>query len=153
MMALGIDPPHGYAILSTLPGAVFSWYAIGELRAEHRVEDLAELLVEARPDLVAIEDPRGYAYNPVRVKNLLETKGVAATLAQAARERGFRVFEAPAPEWRKAICGNATASDRAIKTAVRLRVRGWPGRTTTHERDGAGVAMYALLRRGLRLVR
>lgn len=99
------------------------------------------------PDLVAIEkvehvhgsDRMGSSY----AEGLARAAWVGGELAAAARAAGLRVITVEASAWRRAIVGSRTASDATIAKAIRLRVPTWPSKSNAHQRDAAGVALWA----------
>lgn len=151
MRCLGIDPGAnvGIGIVDTLSRAEFQWVHGTLLSRSSRAHHLAMILDEYRPDLVAVESPEGFAYEHVRGRDLLFAGRVAGELKGRAAERGYHVLEAPAPTWRKAVCGNGRASDAVIARVLGMRVRDMP-RTNAHVRDGVGVAAWAILEERLR---
>jgi hypothetical protein len=58
---------------------------------------------------------------------------------------GRRVLAPAAETWRAALAGGATAADRAVAIAIRMRIPTWPQRSSVHARDAAGVALYAAI--------
>lgn len=93
--------------------------------------------------IVGVESPEGGGFSPARVKNIILTSRWAGKFSAVATERGCRVVEAPPEEWRKAIVGKRTPSDREIKDVVVPMIFGWPRQSRDHHRDAAGMAMYA----------
>ena len=154
MIILGLDPGShttGYAILDA-ERATVSFVECGSLENE----ELAAWLYDDAHDVdcVAIERIEGVAFAPKGagiVPHLLSASnaaGVAKGAAQLLSTNRARVHivEASAREWRKAIVGKANASDADVKRVVTLHVQGWPKVSNAHERDAAGVAMYAARR-------
>ena len=95
-------------------------------------------------DIVAIERPRGIAFNAKGggvVPALMDTAFVAGLCAGIAGNR--TVVTATANEWRKAIVGKAAATDAQVKVAISRLVKGWPTRSNSHHRDAAGIACFA----------
>jgi Holliday junction resolvasome RuvABC endonuclease subunit len=144
MLILGADvgARTGWALLACDRAA--SFVACGELPRVGRADALEALIRSTRPDLVAFERPAGYAYDAARVKHLLAAAEIAGALADRAR-RHVEVVEYTATEWRGALCSRASATNPQVETMVRLRVTGWPAprKSNEHERDAAGVALYA----------
>lgn len=52
-------------------------------------------------------------------------------------------------EWRLALCGGRQATDAQVKAVVSAVVAGWPKQSNNHERDAAGVAVFAERRAAL----
>lgn len=93
--------------------------------------------------LVAVETPGGGVFGAARGKNIVRVANVAGHFSRCAIERGCRVEEPSPEDWRKAVVGKRTPSDKAIKEAVVPLIAGWPKRSRDHHRDAAGVAIYA----------
>lgn len=120
----------------------------------------------ARADLVGIEvaasKVHGSAWGRVRTdkdaaaaaaksKHLLFAEHLAGLAHGIALERGVRVELATAAEWRKALIGDAYASDSTIRRVLSMRVRGLTG-ANEHEHDATGVALYVAERARLRAI-
>jgi Holliday junction resolvasome RuvABC endonuclease subunit len=166
MRILGIDPPNAWAILDV--GRVATRIAHGTLDPERDLTDLEKLItVEYCPDLMAIElvervyprrDKGGIS---AAYATELYRSGVAAgDIRRLGKVLGLRVVEVTAEQWRKALCGVAQATDQQVAQMIRWRVIGWPApgkpgqRTSTeHERDAAGVAIFAGEREKLLAIR
>jgi Holliday junction resolvasome RuvABC endonuclease subunit len=101
-------------------------------------------------DLLAVEMPEGYAYAKVREQDLIATAAQAGAFVGAAEALGHPVTTCSAAEWRRAIVGNPSATDRQIEAVLRLRIHGLPVRCSVHVRDAAGAALYCALREGAR---
>ena len=74
------------------------------------------------------------------------TAHVAGVLEGMARAFGLEVLHVPAVEWRRAMCGKATANDATVKRAVSTLIEGWPARSSAHMRDAAGTAYVAMVK-------
>ena len=147
MRALGLDPgaSTGFAVIERIRCGCGVHVASGVLGRDARAHQLDLLLDVHRPELVGIEEPSGYAFAAARVKDLLEASRITGELAATSRARGYRVVTASAAAWRKALCGRGSATDAAVKQMLGLRVAELPTRTSTHARDAAGVAIWALI--------
>lgn len=150
MIILGLDPGSrstGYAILDA-ERAMVSFVECGSLEND----ELAAWLYDDAHDVgcVAIERIEGIAFAPKGpgiVPHLLSASNAAGVAKGAAQLLSHvHIVEASAREWRKAIVGKANASDADVKRVVTLHVQGWPKVSNAHERDAAGVAMYAARR-------
>lgn len=87
-----------------------------------------------------------------KVRNLLETRGIAERIACAVAPFG-RVVEPTAAMCRRALGvrfgaqrgrGVKLTVDQQIAKIVPLAVRGWPARSNPHVRDAAAAALWAL---------
>lgn len=142
-VVLGIDPglDCGWAALDVGVGSPV-YLDSGVLPRETRDAAFVELLVRFAPSLVAVEEVRGYGFDPARVAALIEAAKIGATLSALASGRGIHVEQATAIQWRKALCRNGSATDALIKRVILFRVPTWPKRSANHERDAAGCAIY-----------
>jgi len=94
--------------------------------------------------LVALEAPGGSMFGGgARSANIIRTSYWAGWFACIATERGCRIVEATANEWRKAVVGRANAKNALIAKKVVPLISGWPTRSNNHQRDAAGMAVYA----------
>lgn len=77
---------------------------------------------------------------------LATAKELGGGAVEIARFLGYRIGLVTPEEWRKALCGDSHADDKAVKAGIELAVRGCPKRWNPHERDAAGVALFAARR-------
>lgn len=165
---IGIDPPLAWAILELREGtSLYRHVAHGSLEWAMGDGALAEVVARFVPTLMGLElvdkvyPRREKGGISAAYATALYHSGVAAgALRVSAKGLGLRVVEVTAEQWRKALCGNAQATDKQVAQMVRLRVAGWPApgkpgeRTSTeHERDAAGVAIFVAERERLLDVR
>ncbi len=124
---LGVDPGlniTGYGIVDFGAGAVAVVEA-GTIRTDpgadmpRRIEqihaDLAELLREFKPDLVAIEKLYAHYKHPRTAILMAHARGVVML---AARQVGIGVRDLAATKVKKALTGNGHASKRQVQRAV-----------------------------------
>jgi len=151
-VVLGLDPGSTIGVCVLDVGAhqasLVSATCWNEDADEILSSKLRELLWQSpRPELVAIErvyDVHGSArMGSSYAQGLALSNWIGGLLAGVARSQGVRVVTPPAGTWRKALCGSPRATDAQVKQMVRLRVPDWPARSNAHERDGAGVALWA----------
>lgn len=98
-------------------------------------------------DLVAVEQashlhPKkspGALYSVA--KHLLETTKMATTVSIKLALQHYKVVEATANEWRRAVVGTPSPSDALVLSAVRMRVLDWPPTADEHHADAAGCAL------------
>jgi len=158
LTVLGIDPglqATGYALVSGDRGG-FHLLREGVIRPhpetlEGRLWDLyreiKQVLWEAPPDLVALEDVFSHRYYPKAALLLGHARGV---ICLASAERGVRVETLPPAEVKRALVGNGRASKLQVQRAVQ-RLAGLPEPPPTHVADAIAVALTALSRSGARL--
>lgn len=158
MRVLGIDPGvHlGWAILECDGSPRRPRFIRGNvLHGDHLELEVSRMLHNERlhsgEDLVvAIESVSGYAHDrsgrPAKVvsKRLQECAHLAGIIEGVCLGLSLRVTRAPAPKWRKYVCGNPSASDAAVKAAVHVLVEGVPTVSNAHLRDAIGAAFYVL---------
>lgn len=105
------------------------------------------LAMAFRPDMIAIEHiERVHGSKRMGSKyadGLVGANELAGLLRGIALARGVRVERCTAGRWRAALCGSKCASDAAIAQMVKVRVVGWPKVSNEHQRDAAGVALFA----------
>jgi Holliday junction resolvasome RuvABC endonuclease subunit len=157
---LGVDPGStiGIAMLSVLrPSAtgllVGAWRAASDRELDEALVRLSKILDEEPIDLVAVErvehvhgsDRMGSSY----AEGLTRAAWIGGEIAGAARARGLKVVTVDAPTWRSALVGSRRASDAEVKRMVLTRIPGWPSSSNAHERDAAGVALWAGLKPAL----
>lgn len=129
---LGVDPGlniTGYGIVDFRAGAVAVVEA-GTIRTDpgadmpRRIEqihaDLAELLREFKPDLVAIEKLYAHYKHPRTAILMAHARGVVML---AARQAGIGVRDLPATKVKKALTGNGHASKQQVQHAVKSECR------------------------------
>jgi Holliday junction resolvasome RuvABC endonuclease subunit len=109
--------------------------AVCSVLVEHGAGHVARIAVEVVDARYGIAGPRGAA--------LIDTNGIAVGIVWACRMLRYDVDPMPAPVWRKALLGKATAGDDAVKLAVQRLVVGWPTRSNAHARDAAGLGVVA----------
>lgn len=125
---LGVDPGlnvTGYGIVDFGAGAAAVVEA-GTIRTDpgadmpRRIEqihaDLAELLREFKPDLVAIEKLYAHYKHPRTAILMAHARGVVML---AARQVGIGVRDLPATKVKKALTGNGHASKQQVQHAVK----------------------------------
>lgn len=151
-MTLGIDPgvTIGVCLLDVgaSQAAVLARDAWNEDCDEMLSSKLRALLQTSKPELVAIErildvvDFRGNV-RANYAQGLALSNWIGGLLAGVARSQGVRVATPSAHEWRSSLCGTRMATDAQVKQMVRLRCPSWPAKSNPHERDAAGVALWA----------
>lgn len=160
-LTLGIDPGKrtGWGLVADGARVV----AFGELDQGRETDHLAALLQRHRPALVALEivervSPRelpggGHGLTLTHALDLYRAGRRAGNLEHAAILFGVPVAPASAEAWRAALAGSARASDAAIDAALRLRLTGFPAprKSSSHMRDGLGVALFGALRARLQV--
>ena len=144
MIAIGIDcgsEKTGFACVEIRNG-------IASLTAG--AHEPIEWLRPTRADAVyAIEQIQGYAFNPARVKHLVETARNEGRALEMLHNRDVVVFTAR--EARGEFCRSPRASDNQVRIVVEallsidLRIK---AAIRPHVYDAALVAMLALRRRG-----
>jgi crossover junction endodeoxyribonuclease RuvC len=125
---LGVDPGlniTGYGIVDFGAGAVAVVEA-GTIRTDpgadmpRRIEqihaDLAELLREFKPDLVAIEKLYAHYKHPRTAILMAHARGVVMLAAQQVR---IGVLDLPSTKVKKALTGNGHASKQQVQHAVK----------------------------------
>jgi Holliday junction resolvasome RuvABC endonuclease subunit len=140
MILLCIDPgakQSGYAILSA-EGPRTTHVRSGLIPST--VEGLTSLGV-ATMGAVVIERPRGMAFAPFRVPDLLDTANVAGIFAGCATLLRVRVEELTAQEVRKLLCGKANANDHDVEQVIRANVAQIPRQSNEHARDAIAVGL------------
>ena len=166
---LGIDPGAtiGWGILDVGP-RVAHFVLCGDFSARTDVEllaalaELERLAVAHVPAVVAVERVvdvhgcermgSGYAEGLAR-SNWVggEIAGLARAMAnqdrRAGRPRPLQVATVAATCWRSVLVGSRSATDARVAQMIRLRVPTWPAVSNAHQRDGAGVALWAGLNR------
>jgi Holliday junction resolvasome RuvABC endonuclease subunit len=85
---------------------------------------------------------------------LKNTEGLALLAYALGRALGYHVEMAKPEEVRKALCGNAKASNAQISAVFQTfsKIDGWPLRSNEHERDAAAVAMFCGRRYGMQRI-
>ena len=124
---LGVDPGliiTGYGVIDFAAGAAAVVEA-GTIRTDpkagmpRRIEqihvDLAQLLREFRPDLVAIEKLYAHYKHPRTAILMAHARGAVMLAAQQA---GIGVRDLPATKVKKSLTGNGHASKRQVQRAV-----------------------------------
>lgn len=114
---------------------------------ESLVETALRAIVHGGPEIVAIERVSA-VHGAARMgssyaEGLARCNWIGGLLAGLAHARGKRVVTCSAAEWRSALCTSRVASDGEVKQMVRIRVPNWPAKSNEHERDAAGVALWA----------
>ncbi len=159
---LGIDAPQGWSVVDVNAARRGVYIASGELGDADPCGELEALLEAHGPALVAFEvvaeleqngEIRGTVYpragfGPSMATRLYLAGRRVGQLEERVRARGLRVVTAlerevrdywihPRPEKGRA--------DAAVEAALRFLVPSWPGprKTTTHQRDGGLLAVYA----------
>lgn len=79
-------------------------------------DDLAELLKECKPDLVAIEQIYAHYKHPRTAVLMAHARGV---ILLAARHAGVSVLDLPATKVKKSITGNGHATKLQVQQAVK----------------------------------
>lgn len=143
MIVLGLDAGanFGWCKLEWLDQR-YRWIDGGSFRAEEFDDRMVRALGGTTAELAAIEGPSGHLYEHARGKHLLEASKLAGRAYQRCVDAGVAAVEISAPAWRKALCGNAHASNAFIKSVLERLVCGMP-RTNEHARDAAGAACIA----------
>jgi len=146
-LALGIDPgaTTAWALLE-VGAARASFVSKGSTTAGVAICALEQIMRDHRP-LVAIErvvNVHGSArMGSSYAEGLVHAAWIGGELAGIAHVIGCRVETVQAGVWRQALCTSRVASDGEVKQMVRLRVPDWPPKSNEHERDAAGVALWA----------
>ena len=125
---LGVDPGlnvTGYGVIDFAAGAATVVEA-GTIQTDpkagmpRRIEqihaDLAELLRELKPDLVAIEKLYAHYKHPRTAILMAHARGVVML---AAQEAGIGVRDVPATKVKKTLTGNGHASKQQVQRAVK----------------------------------
>ena len=142
MNLLSLDPgptSSGYARVR-LVGPRVTYVSSGRVSSDL---NQLERLFDPELDAVAVETPKGYVFSPARGAQLLATARIAGALAWMAQARHLRLVELSAGEWRKALCGRATADDHRVADAVAANVIDCPAKSNVHVRDALGLALVA----------
>lgn len=144
VIAIGIDcgsDKTGFACIEMTAAGV---------RLTAAAHEPIEWLRPARADAVyAIEQIQGYAFNPARVKHLVETARNEGRALEMLHNRDVVVFTAR--EARGEFCRTPRASDNQVRIVVESLVTIVPklkAATRVHVYDAALVALLALRRRG-----
>ena len=138
------------------PGAVTGWcaLAIDGRRAvfldggtDRDVWVIAGILDACRPDLFALETvlsvyPRA-RFGPAMATAIKDTGTREGILLATANRLRVPTVSCTAAEWRKATVDSATADDARIKARLVPQIENFPGRSSNHLRDAAGVALFA----------
>lgn len=152
LRVLGIDPGRrvGVALLEMTKAGHASGVRLATWtdESDSRLSDeLLREVMRADIDVVGVERVErvhgsarmGSSY----AEGLARGNWIGGLLAGLARAQQVRVVTVEAREWRQALVGSRTASDAQVASMVRLRVANWPRRSNEHERDAAGVAIWA----------
>jgi hypothetical protein len=139
-VVLDVDRRTGRASLVTAPETLTPETCAARLVVLHELH---------RPDLVGIErawivhghERMGSSY----AQGLARENWVGGELAGTAASLGLPVAACDAATWRGALAGSRSATDRLVEQMVRLRCPSWPAprKSNPHERDAAGVALWA----------
>lgn len=106
--------------------------------------EVARLLRGEKPDVVAVEDLRGFAYGskgPGVVAALLASSNRAGGIEWLAWALGLALVEMTATQWRQLVLGNGSAKDDRIAQVVPKLIHGWPARSNAHMRDAGGLGL------------
>ena len=137
-MAKGVSSPRTYRVLGIDPGLNVTGYGLvvldgrepriveaGAIRTDPKAPatrriaqihaDLAELLAEFRPDMVAIEKLYAHYKHPRTAILMAHARGV---ILLAAEQAGIGVRDLPATEVKKSLTGNGHAGKRQVQRAV-----------------------------------
>jgi Holliday junction resolvasome RuvABC endonuclease subunit len=151
---LGLDPGAdiGWAILDVgTSTAEPVWTGTASARTDAEIKAAWHLLLEVidthHPRLVAIErvervhgTPRmGSSY----AQGLARAAWIGGGLCALVRSKGLEPVTVEAPVWRLELVGIRSATDREVKEMLSTRCPHWPARSNAHERDAAGVALFA----------
>lgn len=93
-----------------------------------------------------ISPRKGNMVSAELASQLATAKELGGGAVEIARFIGYRISLVTPEEWRKALCGDHHADDKMVGAAIPLAIAGWPKRSNPHERDAAGVALYAARR-------
>ncbi len=155
MIVLGIDPglaSTGFGIIRcssdgmkllrcgyirTLPG-----HAVA-VRLFQIHNDMEELIIGARPDMVAVENAFSLVKYP---KAGILLGGVLGVVAVAAQRHGLSLIEIGPKEVKNALVGFGSADKEQVAEAVRRRL-GVDGIKSFHAADALAVALTAYYRR------
>lgn len=156
MIILAFDPgtnSTGWAVVDVRGGRSLSlpitttFFDAGNIPSE---PDAIEAVIGTTSGaIIAIEKLEGGAFvNPSRgaqalVSNLLASSNVAGMIRGLAYAHRRTIVEMSAKAWRKLVCGNGSATDPMIKSAVMRLVHGLPTRTNVHIRDAVGLGLGA----------
>jgi Holliday junction resolvasome RuvABC endonuclease subunit len=146
---LAFDPgsnESGWCLVDTRGGAgspiTATYLDSGNLPS--KPADVAHLLRVEKPDLVAVEDLRGFAYGskgPGVVAALISSANRAGGIEWLSWALGIAIVEMTASHWRQIVLGNGSATDERIKTVIPRLIHGWPARSNVHTRDAGGLAL------------
>lgn len=151
---LGVDPGStiGVALIavgtSTATGLlVGAWRASNDEELDAARARLSKILHEEEIDLVAVERVE-HVHGSARMgssyaEGLTRAAWIGGEIAGMARAAEIEVVTVEAGTWRAALAGARSATDAEVKRMVMARVPGWPTTSNAHERDAAGVALYA----------
>lgn len=152
LVVLGVDPGPtwmGWCMLDIRydPGIRTTFVTGGHAPCDY--EAFRHVLTEAqviannasKELAMAVERPRGYAFQPARVPMLLDTANAAGGMVWLARARGLRFVELTAQQVRKHLAGKATADDDAVKVMVERNVFGAATARNDHVRDAIAVGL------------
>lgn len=108
------------------------------IEAVQAIPDVDMVAVEQAAHLHPKSSP-GALYSVA--KNLLETTKMATAVSMTLALQHYKVVEATANEWRRAVVGTPSPSDALVLSAVRMRVLDWPPMADEHHADAAGCAL------------
>ena len=148
---VGIDP--GAANLGLCAVEVTSGSALymagdvidGSLSPSKIADEVLHFVEITHPDRIAIEDMTTRFVRPQVAMALLLTARIAGYVAGYLHARGHAVDQVSVYDWKKAICGVATATDQQVAHAlVQIQhVQAVPKRWSNHVRDACGLAIFA----------
>lgn len=152
MITLGLDPgvTTGYGVVSVEPSKRPRVLDAGSTRLTGY--DLGHALyalgMRHGVELVAVERIVGvsFAGRKSNVAALVDAADVAGLLRGYMLARGCNITTTTALEWRKALVGNAHASDAEVARTLGMRMT--LPRTNAHARDAIGVAVFCGMRAG-----
>jgi crossover junction endodeoxyribonuclease RuvC len=115
------------------------------VRLETIYDKLGEVLQQAQPDLMVVEDVFSLERYPRSGITLGKVTGV---ILLAASRRRIPVVEVPVREAKQVLTGNGNASKQQLEKAVRERLRLDHPVRPYHASDALGLALIGLYRQG-----
>jgi Holliday junction resolvasome RuvABC endonuclease subunit len=138
-----LDGKSGWGLLSHQAGLPCRWVASGHdplpailASIERRAGDLLGVVVETP----AIVYGRG-AQLAARAETLLSVAEAAGYLRGCCRGLGVPAVRITPEQWRRHLCGKASASDEVIAVMVSRLLVGLPAGRLEHEHDALGAAL------------
>lgn len=144
MRLLAVDPGPswaGWCVLDVDASAGIRCTHVASGLTPVGLDPFLRLLLGHAIEAVAVEAPRGYAFQPARVPGLLDTSRVAGGMLWVAESRGLPTVECSAQQVRKTLAGKATANDAMVRDVLRRNVFGCPATPSDHVADAMAVGV------------